>query len=105
MQQAGYDSERITAHSLRHTCGTSTQEITGNLYLTQKYMRHADPKTTEIYLHNNTEKQEAETAQQLFNYYHGIQTQEPRQRLNNILQGMTPQQIEQLTSVAAAIAR
>lgn len=105
MQQAGYDSERITAHSLRHTCGTSTQEITGNLYLTQKYMRHADPKTTEIYLHNNTEKQEAETAQQLFNYYHGIQEQEPRQRLDNILQGMTPQQIEQLTNVAAAIAR
>lgn len=70
LQAAGYDSERITAHSLRHTCGTATQEITGNLYITQKYMRHTNPRTTEIYLHNNTEKQEAQTARALYDYYH-----------------------------------
>lgn len=72
MKDAGYDSERITAHTLRHTAGTNVQEITGNLYLTQKYMRHANPATTEIYLHNDTEKQEAETAQKVYNLYHGI---------------------------------
>ena len=70
MQQAGYDSERLTAHSLRHTAGTAVMEMTGNLYTTQKYMRHASPATTEIYLHTDTEKQDAETAQQLYNYYH-----------------------------------
>lgn len=70
MQQAGYDSERLTAHSLRHTAGTAVMEMTGNLYATQKYMRHASPATTEIYLHNDTERQEAETAQQLYRYYH-----------------------------------
>ena len=36
MQAAGYDSERITAHSLRHTAGTAVQEITGDIYATQK---------------------------------------------------------------------
>ena len=72
MQEAGYDSDRITAHSLRHTAGTNAQEITGNLYLTQKYMRHASPATTEIYLHVDTERQEAEIARQLYNKYHGI---------------------------------
>lgn len=72
MQQAGFNSDRITAHSLRHTAGTNVQEITGDIYATQKYMRHSNPATTEIYLHNNTERQEATIAQQLYNLYHGI---------------------------------
>lgn len=104
MIQAGYDSERLTAHSLRHTCGTNAQEITGDLYQTQKYMRHTSPATTEIYLHNDTEKQETETAQQLYNYYHGITEGDSRQRLEMILQRMTPGQLEQLTGIAAAMA-
>ena len=104
MQQAGFDSDRITAHTLRHTAGTSVQEITGNLYITQKYMRHANPTTTEIYLHNDTEKQEAQTAQDLYNLYHGRQESDDRQRLANLLQRMTPAQLAQLAGVAAAIA-
>lgn len=71
MQAAGYDSERLTAHSLRHTAGTAVMEMTGNLYETQQYMRHANPATTEIYLHNETEKQDAENAGKLWAYYHG----------------------------------
>lgn len=70
MQAAGFDSEKITAHSLRHTAGTNVQEITNNLYLTQQYMRHSNPATTEIYLHVNTEKQEAEISEQLYRHYH-----------------------------------
>ena len=106
MQQAGYDSDRITAHALRHTAGTNVQEITGNLYLTQKYMRHANPATTEIYLHNDTTRQEAETAQRLYNHYHGLENQgDTRQRLETILQGLKPEQLEQLTTIAAVMAR
>ncbi len=74
MQEAGYDSERLTAHSLRHTAGTAVQQITGDLYQTQRYMRHASPTTTEIYLHNDTEKQDAQTAQLLYDYYHSAGT-------------------------------
>lgn len=105
MQAAGYDSDRITAHTLRHTAGTNVQEITQNLYVTQKYMRHANPATTEIYLHNDTEKQEAQTAQDLYNLYHGITDGNNRKKLESILQGMSAAQIEQLTGIAAAIAR
>ena len=105
MQRAGFNSDRITAHTLRHTAGTNVQEITGNLYLTQKYMRHANPATTEIYLHNDTEKQEADTAQELYNFYHGITDQsDGRQRLESVLQKLTPAQLEQLTGIAAAMA-
>lgn len=104
MQGAGYDSERLTAHSLRHTCGTAVQEITGNLYNTQTYMRHESPVTTEIYLHCDTEKQEAQTAQELYNLYHGIKETDDRARLETILNRLTPAQLAQVTGIAAAIA-
>ncbi len=105
MQQAGFDSERITAHSLRHTAGTNVQEITGNLYLTQQYMRHANPATTEIYLHNDTEKQETEIAQRLYNHYHNKPAaDDEKQRLENIIASLSPEQLTQLTGIAAAMA-
>ena len=104
MQAAGFNSDRITAHTLRHTAGTNVQEITGNLYITQKYMRHANPATTEIYLHNDTEKQETQTAQDLYNLYHGITAGDDRAQLETILQRMTPAQLAQLTGIASAIA-
>ncbi len=69
--KAGYNSERITAHSLRHTAGTNVQSLTNDLYLTQRYMRHQNPATTEIYLHTNTEQMEALTAARLYALYHG----------------------------------
>ena len=74
MKAAGFDSERITAHSLRHTAGTAVQDLTGDLYATQRYMRHANPATTEIYLHNNMERQEAAIAQRLYDLYHQAPT-------------------------------
>lgn len=75
LKDAGYNSERITAHSLRHTAGTNVQELTGNIYTTQLYMRHQNPATTEIYLHTNNERAEKETAQQLYALYHSGQMQ------------------------------
>lgn len=103
MQGAGYDSERLTAHSLRHTAGTAVQELTGDIYTTQRYMRHSNPATTEIYLHNDTEKAEAAIAQQLYNLFHGIEETDHRAALDNILARMNPQQLEQLTNIAAAM--
>ena len=104
MQQAGFDSERITAHSLRHTAGTNVQEITGNLYLTQQYMRHANPATTEIYLHNDTQKQEADIAQRLYNHYHNMPAaNDAHTELENIIATMTPEQLQQLAGIAATI--
>lgn len=106
MQAAGYNSEKITAHSLRHTAGTNVQEITGNLYLTQKYMRHANPATTEIYLHCNTQKQETDIAQRLYNHYHGNNsTQDEIGKLENIICSLDTEQLHTLTSIAAAMAK
>lgn len=104
MKTAGYDSERITAHSLRHTAGTNVMNLSGDLYTTQKYMRHSNPATTEIYLHCDTEKQETQIAQQLYDLYHGTGSTDSRSRLEGMLNRFSPAQIEQLTSIAEAMA-
>ena len=70
LKKAGLNSGRITAHSLRHTAGTALYGLTHDLYGVQKFMRHANPSTTEIYLHNETEKQEAHFADQLYKLFH-----------------------------------
>ena len=49
---AGYDSERLTAHSLRHTAGTLNLLNGGSLEETQQLLRHSNINTTMIYLHH-----------------------------------------------------
>lgn len=105
MKNAGYDSDRITAHSLRHTAGTNAMEICKDIYTTQQYMRHSNPATTEIYLHNDTEKQQATLAQQLYNLYHGKDSSDSRSRLDLLLDKFSADQLEQLTNIAAAMAK
>lgn len=70
MKNAGYNSERLTAHSLRHTAGTTAMLLSNDLYLTQQYMRHNSPTTTEIYLQIDTEDRERNLAQIVYNEYH-----------------------------------
>lgn len=104
MVEAGFKSERLTAHSLRHTTGTNVMEVTGNnIYVTQRYMRHSNPKTTEIYLHVETEREEITIAQQLYNLYHGIKV-DSREKLENIINRLSPKQIERLTGIAETMA-
>lgn len=75
MQEAGFDSERLTAHSLRHSAGTAAMEATGdNIYLVQQYLRHADPKTTERYTHRKQDEAQASIAQQVYKLYHAGQS-------------------------------
>lgn len=106
MQGAGFDSERLTAHSLRHTAGQNVMQITGdNIYQTQMYMRHSSPKTTEIYLENDSTAQDAALAQRLFEHYHGGQTStSAADKLQQAMQTMNPAQLEQLAAIAAAMA-
>ena len=104
MQQAGYDSERLTAHSLRHTTATGMLKAShNNIYDVQQYMRHNDPRTTEIYTHETEEAQStrAGMAKQLYNIFHGIQT-DARESLEGMLDKMTAEQIEKLEQIAAA---
>lgn len=53
MQEAGFDSDRLTAHSLRHTAITLALIANGgNIQEAQQFARHASITTTQIYAHN-----------------------------------------------------
>ena len=107
MQEAGFDSDKLTAHSLRHSAAQAALQASGNnIYTAQKYLRHSSPTTTEIYLHEDerTEKAERAIAQDVYNLYHGTGSTDARSKLETILARMNPAQIEQLTGIAAAMA-
>lgn len=70
-RQAGYDSQRLTAHSLRHTSITLLLNAGADIYTAQMHARHQDPKTTEIYAHKNT-KDTAHTEQDIYNQVFNI---------------------------------
>lgn len=48
---AGLDSDRLTAHSLRHTAGTLNLRAGATLEETQQLLRHSNINTTMIYAH------------------------------------------------------
>lgn len=50
--KAGYNSERLTAHSLRHTTATLNLIAGASLEETKEYLRHANINTTMIYAHH-----------------------------------------------------
>jgi integrase/recombinase XerD len=52
MRAAGLDSERLTAHSLRHTAATLNLLNGGSIQETQQLLRHSNIGTTMIYAHN-----------------------------------------------------
>lgn len=56
LKMAGFDSPRLTAHSLRHTAATAAIEAGIGLREVQTLMSHANPATTEIYVHERDER-------------------------------------------------
>lgn len=100
---AGYNSDRLTAHSLRHTSGTGAYKATGNIYLAQKHQRHVDPATTEIYVHAE-DRQERETEKQVYDYYfHPDAVQDERSEAITILNGLNPAKLHQVCEFLRAI--
>lgn len=52
---AGFDSSRITPHSLRATAATTAFEAGLTLFEVQQLMGHCDPATTEIYIKDQSQ--------------------------------------------------
>jgi hypothetical protein len=109
MKAAGYNSEKLTAHSLRHSAAMGALDVTNNnIFESQKYLRHESPATTEIYLHETAEqeKQQADIAEQIYSLFHGGKSQpnDEMEKLKRLVHRLNPQQLEQLTGIAAALA-
>lgn len=102
---AGYDSDRLTAHSLRHTSGTGAYKATGNLLLAQKHQRHADPSTTEIYIHAE-ERAERHTEQQVYNYFfRGDADHDKQQEAINLIASLNPEKLAAAIDFMKAIVK
>lgn len=72
---AGYNSDRYTAHSLRHTSGTAAFKCGLDLYDVQHLMRHCDPKTTEIYIHTDDDAEREKAGRRaIYDYLFNGQT-------------------------------
>jgi integrase/recombinase XerC len=52
LKNAGFDSDRLTAHSLRHTAVTLSLIGGNTLQEVQQFARHENISTTQIYAHN-----------------------------------------------------
>ena len=52
MKAAGYNSKRLTAHSLRHTAATVALKAGASLREVQQVLRHTSITVTQIYLHD-----------------------------------------------------
>ena len=52
MRRAGYDSKRLTAHSLRHTAATTALKKGASVRQVQQVLRHSNVNVTMIYLHD-----------------------------------------------------
>lgn len=72
MKAAGYDTHRLSAHSLRHTSVTCLLESGATLQEAQAHARHADPATTGIYAHN-LDQRRSHTEQRIYDFIFNVQ--------------------------------
>lgn len=101
---AGYDSDRLTAHSLRHTGITLLLQSGASLQEAQAFARHADPKTTEIYAHN-LDRAKDKSEQTIYNqiFTPGAPTAPP-EAFFTMAGEMTPEQIKAAITLLSALA-
>lgn len=80
-RQSGFDSKKLSLHSLRHSTATIFLKASdNNIYRVQQHLRHQDPKTTEVYINLNNKEQE--TAEQ--DIYNQIFNQNKQHLINDI---------------------
>lgn len=72
LKAAGYDSSRITAHSMRHSSITFLLEDGATIQQAQHHARHASPETTGIYAHNIDQRKE-HSEQRIEDYLLGVE--------------------------------
>lgn len=95
-RQAGYDCDKLTAHSLRHTSNTLLFKSGADLFTVQKHARHSDPKTTEIYIHD-IEREKDQSEQIIYNQIFNPKSQDIAKEATDILKGLTEEkQLEAL---------
>ena len=86
-RDSGFNSKKLTAHSIRHTTATLLLKSGADIYKTQHHLRHQDPKTTEIYINMNNKEQdtsELDIYNQVFNKTKQSNLKDLRDSINDL---------------------
>lgn len=89
--KSGFDCDKLTAHSLRHTSNTLLFKAGADLFTVQRHARHVDPKTTEIYIHA-VEKEKDKSAQTIYNQIFTPDKPDLAKLCYEMVQELTPSQ-------------
>ena len=96
---AGFDSDRLSAHSGRHSAAeTALHNCGANIYETQQLMGHTDPATTEIYVtKKNQLNVEKRYRQAIYNaYFNGTELTPILPELEQAIMSLTAEEQQKL---------
>ena len=102
LRVAGYDTHRISAHSLRHTSVTFLLEAGATIQEAQHHARHASPETTGIYAHNIDQRKQ-HTEQRVYDYLFGVE-QDTAAQAADCMKRMNAEQQRRALELLRAIA-
>lgn len=103
LKAAGFDSHRISAHSLRHTSVTMLLESGATIQEAQQHARHASPETTGIYAHN-LQQQKEHNEQRIYDFLFGVEhdaANEAEELLKSMSADKQAQALQLLKAIAA----
>lgn len=102
MKAAGFDSHRLSAHSLRHSSVTFLLEAGATVQEAQHHARHASPETTAIYSHNIDQRKQ-HTEQRIYNFLFEV-SEDPATQAANYMRNMSSAQQARALELLQAIA-
>lgn len=102
MKAAGFDSHRLSAHSLRHSSVTFLLEAGATIQEAQHHARHASPETTAIYSHNIDQRKQ-HTEQRIYNFLFEV-SEDPATQAANFMRNMSSAQQARALELLQAIA-
>lgn len=103
LRDAGYNSYRLSAHSLRHTSVTSLLLAGATLQEAQEHARHSNPQTTGIYAHNITREKD-HSEQRIYNFLFDVEVDAPTQAAD-LVRHMNAEQQKRALELLRAIAK
>lgn len=95
LKNAGFNSKRLTAHSLRHTSLTLYYESGAELLQVQRHSGHKNPQTTEIYIHR-IEKDKETPEQDIFNQIFNKDTIKNRRKVIEEVNSLSEEQLQKV---------
>lgn len=94
-KQSGFNSKKLTFHSLRHTSGTTFYQITNDTFQVKKHQRHESINSTMIYIHDK-EATEDKSGQMIHDYIFKPKEQTIKQSLFTQIESLSEENLVKL---------